>query len=312
LTIHRSPGSLAVVLLVLAQNAHASDYRLPPADVDIVGRIGVVEAKYEDTLAELARTHDLGHEEMVLANPGVDRWLPGAGTRLVLPTRYILPTAPREGIVVNLPEMRLYYYPKPSKDQGPRVITHPVSVGRMDWASPLGRTRVTVKVKDPAWYPPESIRKEHAERGDELPKRVPPGPDNPLGTRALRLGIPGYLIHGTNRPYGVGMRVTHGCVRMYPEDIEALYYDVPTNTPVHFVDQPFKAAMLAGTLFIEAHPPLDEHEMSEDQALRLALDAVLTVTGGIDPGVDMARLRALVRSPSGVPEPIPLSGNSGI
>ncbi len=307
---HMHPIRIALfttVLIGFAADAAATSYPLPPSDINIVGQIEVVQTQHDDTLADIAREHGLGHDEIVLANPGIDRWLPGDGTHLVLPKRHILPDAPREGIVINIPEMRLYFYPKTKPGERPAVITHPVSIGRMDWATPLGRTQVVAKVKDPAWYPPESIRKEHAERGDELPTRVPPGPDNPLGTRALRLGIPGYLIHGTNRPYGVGMRVTHGCVRMYPEDVEALYDDVDTNSSVHFVDQPFKVAMIAGTLFLEAHPPLDENPMSEDELVEAAVAEVLKVTGGVDPGLHMGRLRQLVRAPSGTPEPLPLS-----
>ena len=131
-----------------------------------------------------------------------------------------------------------------------QVQTYPISIGRMDWATPLGKTTITVKVKDPGWSPPESIRKEHAERGDPLPRYVPPGPDNPMGRYALRLGIPGYLIHSTNKPLGVGMRVSHGCIRMLPEDIEYLFPQVPTGTTVRIVNQPVKAGWYGGKLYL--------------------------------------------------------------
>ena len=203
----------------------------------IVGEARVHEARYEDTFIKLAREHDLGYTELVHANPGVDPWLPG------------------EGIVINLPELRLYYFPE---DKPGRVITHPISIGRMDWGTPLGLTHVQSKAQNPTWYPPESIREEHALDNRPLPRVVPPGPDNPLGKHALRLALPGYLIHGTNKPAGLGMRVTHGCIRMFPEDIEALFASVPIGTPVRIVNQPYKIGWTDGGFYLEAHRPLDE------------------------------------------------------
>ena len=184
--------------------------------------------------------------------------MPGEGTYVRLPLRRILPDTPREGIVVNLPEHRLYYYPVARAGEPRVVITYPVSVGKMDWHTPIGLTKVVAKIKDPPWYPPESVRAEHAQRGDPLPKVIPAGPDNPLGQFAMRLGIPGgaYLIHGTNKPAGVGMQVTHGCMRLYPEDIEALFKMVAVDTPVRIVNQPHKVGIADGRLYVEVHPPL--------------------------------------------------------
>ncbi len=245
----------------------------PPLDVDLVGEVRSVEALHEDTLLDIARRYDTGQDEILHANPAVDRWLPQAGTRVLLPTRHILPQAKREGLILNVAEMRLYYFP-PSQPGQPDVLqTYPVSVGRMDWDTPQGTTRVIAKTRDPAWHPPESIKQEHAAEGEPLPDIVPAGPDNPLGKYALRLGLPGYLIHSTNKPYGVGMRVTHGCVRMYPEDIETLFPQVPVNTPVQIVNQPVKVGWLSGTLYIEVHPPLDE-DRSRTNLTALAMDLV--------------------------------------
>ena len=185
----------------------AKVYPLPQDGSTVIGEDSSVTTVYEDTLPELAQRYSLGYYEIIRANPGVDVWLPGADKKLTLPGKRILPPGPREGIVVNLPEHRLYYYPKPRSGEEPVVITYPVSIGKMDWRTPLGETRIVAKVRNPSWYPPESVRKEHAERGDELPKVVPPGPDNPLGNFAMRLGVGGgsYLIHGTNNPVAVGM-----------------------------------------------------------------------------------------------------------
>jgi L,D-transpeptidase ErfK/SrfK len=295
--------ALTVALtLMLSLDLSAATFPLPPANVDIVGKLYVVKTRHEDTLAQVAREFNLGHEAIVNANPEIDRWIPGEGTEVVLPTRFILPDAPRKGVVVNLPEMRLYYYPKPKKGETPVVITHPVSVGRMDWATPLGDAKIVKKQKDPPWFPPESIRAEHEAKGDPLPKRVPPGPENPLGQFALRLSIPGYLIHGTNRPYGIGMRVTHGCIRMYPEDIESIFSQIPLGTPVRFVNQPAKAALLADTLFLEVHPALEESPLSEDKVLQVAMSAIERAAGSSYPGLSEERAYSAVSRAAGIPE----------
>ena len=265
--------SILLGAAIALQHAHARTFVLPPSDVDLVGALQTIAARHEDTLLDIARQFDVGQDEMVLANATVDRWLPGEGTKTLVPTRFVLPQAKRTGIVLNVPEMRLYFFPAPRATKTAVVQTYPVSIGRMDWATPLGTTAIAAKTRNPSWRPPESIRSEHAADGSPLPELVPPGPDNPLGDHALRLTRPGYLIHGTNRPYGVGMRVTHGCVRMYPEDIAALFPDVPVGTPVQIVNQPIKLGWLADTLFIEVHPPLDE-ERENVVLMNLAMDLV--------------------------------------
>jgi L,D-transpeptidase ErfK/SrfK len=230
---------------------------LPPAGDDLIGAVATVPAGPEDTLIDIARAHDLGYDEIRAANPGVDSWMPRPGTVVVLPKLHLLPMAPREGIVINVSEMRLYYYPKPKPGQAATVEVYPVSIGRGDWNTPIVTTRVTAKVKNPTWTPPKSIREEHAAEGDPLPKVWPAGPDNPLGLYALRMALPSYLIHGTNKEFGIGMQVTHGCMRLYPEDIERLYHSVPVGTPVRIVNQRYKAGWHNGALYLEAHPPLE-------------------------------------------------------
>ena len=239
----------------------AVEFPLREDGAALIGEVKRVRTRYEDTLIELARKHSLGYEELVRVNKGVDPWLPGAGTEILIPGQRLLPPGDREGIVVNLPEHRMYYFPKPGKGEQPKVFTYPVSVGKMDWRTPLGVTKVVRKQKDPPWYPPESVRKDRAARGDPpLPPVVPPGPDNPLGTRAMRLDIPGgsYLIHGTNNPDAVGMAVTHGCLRMYPEDVERLFDVTPVGTRVALINEPVKLARFGGEVWLEVHPPVDE------------------------------------------------------
>ncbi len=259
MTTHWRALSLLVACCALSPG-RAPAATLPlPAESDLIGEYAEVTAAREDTLIDLARRYSLGYEEVVNANPGVDPWLPGEGTVVRLPLRRVLPDAPREGIVINLPEHRLYFFP-PAKAGEPRmVVTYPVSVGKMDWSTPLGLTKIGAKLKNPPWYPPESVRAEHAARGDILPKMIPAGPDNPLGLYAMRLAIPGgsYLIHGTNKPAGVGMQVTHGCMRLYPEHIEELFQMVPVDTPVRIVNQPHKVGWSDGRLYVEVHPPLE-------------------------------------------------------
>jgi L,D-transpeptidase ErfK/SrfK len=254
-------SAAAAVLLIgsLAPQARATEYTLPGSGDAVVGEDQTIETVYEDTLYDLARKYSLGSEELIRVNPGVDPWLPGAGTKLVVPGRHILPPGPREGIVVNLPEHRLYYYPKPKRNEPRIVITYPVSIGKMDWRTPLGLTHVIAKQKDPTWYPPASVREEHLRNGDPLPASVAPGPDNPLGQYAMRLaaGNGTYLIHGTNNPIAVGMAVTHGCIRMYPDDVAALFPMIPVGTPVRLINEPVKVAWVDGELLLEAHAPVD-------------------------------------------------------
>lgn len=271
--------SLVLVLIVQVFNAQAlaEALGLPPVDIDLVGTIRITEAREDDTLLDVARRFGIGQDEIVLANPDVDRWLPRAGTKVVIPSRYILPMAERSGIVLNVPEMRLYYFPPVAARQPAQVLTYPVSIGRMDWETPIGFTKVLSKSENPSWRPPKSILEEAEARGEPLPEVIPPGPDNPLGNYALRLARPGYLIHGTNKPFGVGMRVTHGCVRMYPEDIETFFPLVPVGASVHIVDQPVKIGWLFGTLYIEIHPPLEEKQQDPSVLVETAADLIYTV-----------------------------------
>jgi L,D-transpeptidase ErfK/SrfK len=270
--------SLLIVLAIVSlagEDVHAEVYELPPPGQDVIGTVATITARYEDTLVDIARRHGLGYYDLVRANPGVNVWLPGAGTEIVLPSRFVLPPGPRAGLVLNLAEYRMYYFPEPEPGKPAYVYTYPMSIGRMDWETPLGSTKIVAMAKDPAWYPPQSVRDEHEADGDPLPRVVPPGPENPLGTRALRLGLPGYLIHGTNRPAGVGMRVSHGCVRMFPEDIEFLFDHIRVQTQVRIINVPVKIGWDGNELVAEVHPLLESsQELAEESLAHLdELDA---------------------------------------
>lgn len=272
-TLTTKATAIAIVLAVTA-TAAAEVYEMPPAGNDVIGALTSIDARAEDTLLDIARRHGLGYEDIVRANPEVDPWLPGKGTRVVLPTRFVLPPGPRRGVVLNLAEYRLYYFPKPEPGEPALVMTYPMSIGRMDWATPLGQARIVSKVERPTWYPPDSVREEHEADGRPLSRTVPPGPDNPLGDFAMRLSLPGYLIHGTNRPAGVGMRVTHGCIRMFPEDIEFLFGQVRVDTPVRIINEPVKLGWDGDRLVMEVHRTLDVSPVAaDDNAAAVSIDA---------------------------------------
>ncbi|RQW82974.1 MAG: hypothetical protein EHM62_02780, partial [Methylococcus sp.] len=338
---------------------------MPAGGNDLIGEIRCSTAHDEDTLIDIARRNSVGQDEMTMANPTVDRWLPKEGTRVLLPREYILPDAPRAGIVVNIPEMRLYYYPvkasaaqkkpaaapaasstaktapgaKPAAPAKPapapaaatsftsaqtgEVITYPVSMGRMDWRTPIGKTTVVNKQKDPSWTPPASIKREHAAKGDPLPDVVPPGPDNPLGKFAMRLGVAGYLIHGTDaaKADGIGMRVTHGCMRLYNEDISKLFPMVPVGAPVYLVNQPVKLGWEGNKLYMEVSQPLDEdvgitgHDPDEDVSkeqlqreddqrsrflMRIANTEIQKMKDKTDASVNMDNVRRAIEKPTGI------------
>ena len=295
---------LTAIGLVLAQASVAEELPLPPEGSDLIGTLRTIETRYEETLLEVARRHGLGFEDIVRANPHVDPWVPGEGTEVVLPTRYLLPPGPRRGVVINLPELRLYYFPAPKDGEAPMVFTFPISIGRMDWGTPLGETKVISKVTNPTWYPPKSIREEHAADNRPLPPIVPPGPDNPLGKHALRLSIAGYLIHGTNRPAGVGMRVTHGCIRMFPEDIADLFDRIPLNTPVRIINQPYKMGWNDGQLLMEAHLPLDEDREAQRFGPTELTRLFVAATQEQMVAVDWHRAEAIRAEALGVPHAI--------
>ena len=301
----RPRGSTAVLLLCIAVCSgitRADTYIQPPDDTDLIGSLQYVKAHQNETLLDIARNNDVGQEEILIANRDVDRWLPVNNPVVRLPKRYVLPNVPRNGLVLNLPEMRLYYFYRSKLNNTPQIITHPVSVGRMDWETPLGSTRIASKQRDPSWRPPQSLKDEAIAEGDDpLPDVVPPGPDNPLGGYAMRLAVPGYLLHSTNKPYGVGMRVTHGCLRMYPEDIERLFDDVPVGTPVEIVNQPVKLGWLADTLYIEIHPALEEDRQKLGTDLEAVFSTVAEFTADRPITLNHSALRQAFKRQDGIP-----------
>ncbi len=262
------------LVLLAAEHATAATYTLHDVDSSLVGSLQRITAAEGDMLVDLARTYDLGQDELLLANPGKTRWIPVGGQMVLLPTRHVLPQARRTGVVINLPERRLYWFVPQRPGSPQQVVTFPVSVGKLDWSTPVTVAQLVSRKENPPWYPPASIREEAAERGIALPDVVPAGSANPLGRHALYLDLPGYLIHGTNNPSAIGLRVTHGCIRLYPEDVEFLYRLLPESTTVTIVDQSVKVGWQGDSLYVEVHPPLEESDMSEDDQLVHAMALV--------------------------------------
>ena len=254
-----------------------------PVEGDVAGQLGVYETRYEDTFAAIGNRLALGYLELVKANPGVDPWLPGEGTTITLPRQYVLPDARREGIVINLAEYRLYYF------TGQGVQVYPVGVGTAENPSPLTDAEVTMPLESPAWYPPASIRAEYEASGDYLPRMIPPGPENPLGSHALLLSEKGYLIHGTNKKFGVGMPVSHGCFRMYNEDISRFVYQVAKGTPVQVVHDAVKIGFSDDEVWLEAHRPHEDYSSQDRDRLWQQVFAEVESFRASHPGVEVKR-----------------------
>jgi len=296
------------LLLVLSYHTEAATYPLPSPQDSLVGEVQYAVVGPDDTLLDLGRKFGVGYEEITTANPGVDPWVPGVGRRILIPTRYVLPDTPRVGIVVNISEHRIYYYPKANAGEAATVQTYPVSIGKMDWKTPLGLTKVAAKQMNPTWYPPKSVRDEHASRGDVLPAAIPPGPDNPLGEFAMRLAIPNgsYLIHGTNKPTAIGMDVTHGCIRMFPEDIEFFFKEVPVGTPVLIIDQPYKMGWSGDGLYMEVHTPLEEGAANWDKGLTNLTRIFVAATRERSAKLDWHDAEQIFQSNLGIPVAVKL------
>lgn len=304
-----SPGRCRALMAGLAAGflavtgVRAETLSLPANGDDLVGELRMVRTAAEDTLLDIAYRYGYGYDEIKLANPGYDPWLPGEHAVIVLPGRYLLPAGPREGIVINIPEMRLYYYPEDPQGEPGEVMVFPIGIGKQGWQTPETTTRVLAKLTRPTWQVPDSIKREREEAGESMPDSIPPGPNNPLGEYALQLALPNYLIHGTNKKYGVGMRVSHGCIRLYPDHIERLFQRIPEGTPVRIVNQPYKAGWHAEVLYLEAHPPLAERA-DEDGGVTALVAEIIRATKDAKHDIDWESAIRIIQKPRGVPLPI--------
>lgn len=291
------------VLISLALVAPAAKSALAGYDLPYIGEMKEIRAQYEDTFVHLARDYNLGFVEMRAANPYVDPWLPGKGTKLTLPTLHILPDAPREGIVINLADMRLYAFY--DKNQPP--FSTPVGVGREGLNTPMGTTTIVRKVEGPIWRPTERMRREDP----KLPEVVYPGDDNPMGTHAMYLGWPQYAIHGTNKPFGIGRRSSSGCLRLYPEAITKIYEMFPVGTKVTVVNQPIKLAWIGDELFLEVSPTVEQsvqmEEMGEVPEQKLTdeeMKRIIKAAGEFQDRLRWPAIRTAIKERKSYPVPI--------
>lgn len=295
------PGEPIETSIPPAQQSIAShDFQLDD-EQQLVGNLALVPAQGNDTLSDLARHYGLGYNDITLANADLDPWLLSEQQSVLLPLQFIVPEAPRKGIVLNLANMRMFYYPK---QQSGTVRTYPVGVGRDGWDTPLGATRIVAKKANPDWTVPESIHREHRALGDPLPAVVHAGPDNPLGAYAMPLAIGNYLIHGTNKPYGIGMQVSHGCIQMYPEDIETLFPEVDVGTPVRIVHQPYLAAWRDDNLYLEVHQPLEKWIKQDAQLVKELQKKLQKLAMQHDAKVDWLLVDKALQRKDGVPVPV--------
>ncbi|MCG3202859.1 MAG: putative L,D-transpeptidase ErfK/SrfK [Gammaproteobacteria bacterium] len=297
-------GLSALLMLLTSLSVSAETFVLPANGDNVIGSLNIATVPPNARAVDVAMAYDQGYQELKIANPGVDMIAHNTFAEVVVPSQYVLPDSPREGIVINVPEMRLYYYPKRPEGQPQVVVTHPVSIGREDWTTPHGVTKVVKKIENPTWVPPASIRAEHLrDWGEVLPAVVPPGPNNPMGLFKLQLGLSKYYIHGTDvaKVEGIGMRVTHGCIRMYPKDIESLFHQVEVGTPVRIVNQPIKLGRLNGALYLEAHPHLEEDPTAAHDQYDNVVNQLIKVIGESGSEVDWNQIRSAIGMRNGIP-----------
>ncbi|MDD2897716.1 MAG: L,D-transpeptidase family protein [Desulfuromonadaceae bacterium] len=266
---------------------------------DVIGRLKLLRLEKGDTLPDIARHFSLGLNGVSAANPGVDIWVPTAGERIMLPLSYILPDAPRKGIVVNLAAMRLFQFKE--KGTSLEILTFPAGVGTEERPSPMGNMRIERKVSRPTWHVPASIARDHLKKGDPLPTSVPPGPENPLGEYALYLSAPSYLIHGTNKPASIGLRATNGCIRLYPESIKVLYESTPVKTPVNFVYQPYLIGRSNGVVYLEVHGTTEDLDIAELDRMYAKLKTIERESGR---PLDWNKVKKVLAEARGIPVPL--------
>lgn len=267
----------------------------------MIGTLAVMDIRETDTFSDIARHFGLGYNDISVANPTISPWTPLVGSRILLPLQFILPDAPHKGIVLNLANKRLFYYPK---QQPNNVYTFPVGIGRQGWNTPMGLTNIVAKKANPTWIVPESIHREHAEKGDSLPSIVPAGPNNPLGLYAMQLGFPRYLIHGTNKPYGIGMQVSHGCVQLYPEDIEVLFKKATEGMSVRIIHQPYLTAWNQNMLYLEANEPIQKWAHEKLTLKKQLLKQLKAISSTKNVSIDWRRVDDVIKKSDGIPTPI--------
>lgn len=253
--------TLSAVLLLVSTNVFATAYNVPPASQSLIGQVQYSSAGSNDNAATVAQRYDIGFNALESANPHLNVARGVSGATLQIPTQHLLPNLPREGIIVNLPEMRMYYF------VGKKVLTYPIGIGKIGKTIPITKAEITTKKTNPTWTPPDDIREFNLQQGVILPKVMPAGPDNPLGPYAIYMTVPTYLIHSTIFPESVGKRASFGCIRMYESDIVEFFPSIQGGIPVAIVNSPVKVGWQNEHLYIEAYQPLEEHGNAYDTTL---------------------------------------------
>ncbi|QNM97893.1 L,D-transpeptidase family protein [Chitinimonas koreensis] len=302
------PGAAGLALALLGATCGGATFALPADGSSVVGGVRMVTVNPDNTLLDVMRHFDVGYDEITSANRTVSVWKPGAQTPIVVPGQFVLPPRPWTGIVINIPQRRLFYFPAAGKAKGKpaTVMTYPLGIAREGWPTPLGSTRIVAKYRNPSWFVPQSIRAEHLrDEGAELPEYFPPGPDNPMGMLAMRTGFPGIYIHATNRPWGVGLRTSHGCLHLYPEDAAELFPLLPVGTPVRIIDRPAVVGLDRDRWVMSTYSPVNEYgsPYSLYTHAALALGEALPPPGRNGPRADIAwsRVRDITASTQPVP-----------
>ena len=290
--------ALPAIFLLVTTHVFATAYSVPPSSESLIGQ---VQYGSGESVVSVARRYDVGYNALEGANPqyNLERGFPSS-TTLVIPTQHLLPNEPREGIVINLPEMRMYYYPVGTNE----VLTYPIGIGKIGKTIPITRTAITRKVKDPIWIPPDDIREFNLQQGIVLPKIMPPGPDNPLGPYAIYMRVPTYLIHSTIFPESVGKRASFGCIRMYESDIEDFFPSIQGGIPVAIINSPAKAGWQDNHLYLETHEPLEEHGDAYNASLPGVVHLIDRVTQGQPTLVDWQLVSYIVKEQDGLPHEV--------
>jgi L,D-transpeptidase ErfK/SrfK len=291
--------ALFIASFMTSPTLFAYEYKIAQS-TDIIGQVRSTNTHRKDTLYDIGMSHGIGFNEILEANPNTDAWLPGKGNEIVVPTEFILPSI-REGVVINLDEYRLYFFP----EDGTRVITYPVGIGTDQTPSPEVATRIKLKIKAPNWYPPESVRTEHYKKtGEELPRVIYPGPKNPLGPFAIQLDLPEYFIHGTNKSFGIGTKISRGCIRLANDHLSKFVEEVPKYTPVRFIREPVKVGVKGNDVFVEFHFYNKEDALDDE-----SMDTIISRVGQIEKHfglikIDFLALRKAMKHASGLPQKI--------
>ena len=296
--IHRKQ-QLFLLLWMISPLALGLTFKLPTQG-NIVGTVYTVPSKMGQTLGSIGQKHGIGLESMVAANQGSEIWQLNSGHPLTIPAQFVLPSGPRTGIVVNIAEMRLYYY----HPDGQQVSTFPIGIGQEGWGTPLTSGTVVTKVKDPTWHVPESIRKLSMHSNNPLPKVVPPGPNNPLGKYAIKLTVPGVLIHGTLGSNTIGRRSSHGCIRLWDDDIQYLFEQVPIGTSVRIIHEPYKIGIQDKTILLESHDPISDHAEERSSQLITIAQKVTMAAQEKHYEIDWDKVELMGKMETGIPTPI--------